>query len=210
MGRRALPRTDADPSGHYLEARNLPEPFDPVEVFGRTAPLQVEVGSGKGLFLASAAPATPDHDFLGIEIARKYAKFTASRLAKADVTNAVLVHGDAQQIFQQHLTDESINAVHIYFPDPWWKKRHHKRRIMNEIFLKQVCRVLRPGGRLHFWTDVAAYYTASLELIAERTPLSGPHNVAESPAAHDLDYRTHFERRMRQHGRPVYRCEFSK
>lgn len=181
-----------------------------MEVFGRTAPLQVEVGSGKGLFLASAAPATPDHDFLGIEIARKYAKFTASRLAKADVTNAVLVHGDAQQIFQQHLTDESINAVHIYFPDPWWKKRHHKRRIMNEIFLKQVCRVLRPGGRLHFWTDVAAYYTASLELIAERTPLSGPHNVEESPAAHDLDYRTHFERRMRQHGRPVYRCEFSK
>ena len=212
MGRRALPKVDvdADLSGYYLEARNLPEPFDAEQVFGRLAPLQVEVGSGKGLFLASAAPTNPEHNFLGIEIARKYARFAAARLAKADVTNAVLVHGDAQQIFQDHLLDESVDAVHIYFPDPWWKKRHHKRRIMNEVFLKQVCRVLRPGGRLHFWTDVAAYYKASLELIADCIPLSGPYEVDEMPATHDLDYRTHFERRMRQHGKPVYRCEFSR
>ena len=90
MGRRALPRVnaDADLSGHYVEARNLAEPFDQQQLFGRVAPLQIEVGSGKGLFLASAAPATPEHDFLGIEIARKYAKFAASRLAKS------LGHGD--------------------------------------------------------------------------------------------------------------------
>ena len=212
MGRRALPKVDApaDLSGHYLEAKSLPEPFAPEHVFGRAAPLQVEIGSGKGLFLTSAAPAMPEHDFLGIEIARKYAKFAASRLSKAEVSNAALIHGDAQLVFREHLADGSVDAVHIYFPDPWWKKRHHKRRIMNETFLKQVCRVLRPGGRLHFWTDVAAYYRASLELIAERIPLHGPFEVEESPAVHDLDYRTHFERRMRQHGKPVYRSEFSK
>ena len=91
MGRRALPKVDADAdlSGHYLEAKNLPEPFDALQVFGRVAPLQVEVGSGKGLFLASAAPATPDHNFLGIEIARKYAPLWL-RTAASEVLTAVL------------------------------------------------------------------------------------------------------------------------
>jgi len=67
-----------------------------------------------------------------------------------------------------------------------------------------------PGGRLHFWTDVEEYFQVTLELLASATRLSGPHPVSERPAEHDLDYRTHFERRMRMHGLPVYRAEFIK
>jgi tRNA (guanine-N7-)-methyltransferase len=84
MGRRALRKLDPalDLSRHYREVEQLPRPYDPAALFGRVAPLEVEVGSGKGLFLAGAAKAVPDHDFLGIEVAHKYARFAAARLAR--------------------------------------------------------------------------------------------------------------------------------
>jgi tRNA (guanine-N7-)-methyltransferase len=100
--------------------------------------------------------------------------------------------------------------VHVYFPDPWWKARHHKRRVLNEAFLTDVVRTLEPDGKFHFWTDVREYYDATLALVASRTPLVGPLDVPEAVPQHDLDYRTHFERRTRLHEEPVYRAEFTK
>jgi len=212
MGRRALRKIDPrlDLSRHLKTIDQLPQPLDPVELFGREAPLEVEIGSGKGLFLASAAAAAPEHNFLGVEVAAKYARFAAARLAKRDLPNAVMLHGDGLGLFRERLADASLAAVHVYFPDPWWKKRHHKRRVMNEEFLRDVVRTLRLGGSLHFWTDVQDYFAASLDLIAGHTPLVGPLEVPERPAEHDLDYRTHFERRTRLGDLPVYRAEFRK
>ena len=100
--------------------------------------------------------------------------------------------------------------MHVYFPDPWWKKRHRRRRVLNEAFLADVVRTLKPRGKLHFWTDVQEYFDTTLELIAEHTPLVGPLDVPEKPATHTLDYRTHFERRTRLNAEPVYRSEFVK
>lgn len=179
-------------------------------MFGRSAPVEIEVGSGKGLFLSAAAVGDPDTDFLGIEIMNKYARFIAARLATRQLANARIIHGDAQLFFRAALADDSIRAVHVYFPDPWWKARHKKRRVMNELFVKDVQRVLIPGGRLHFWTDVEEYFHTALESLREHTQLRGPLGVREKPADHDLDYRTHFERRMRLHGQAVYRSEFEK
>jgi len=210
MGRRALPSIDPnfDLSRHLKTWDDLPRPWDLTSLYGRLAPLEVEVGSGKGMFLQSAASGTPDHNFLGTEIARKYAQFTASRLAGRELKNAVMVRCDAQRLFAELLPDASLAAVHVYFPDPWWKKRHHKRRVMNELFVKEIARTLAPGGSLHFWTDVKEYFDASLEVIAAHTRLLGPLSVAERPAEHDLDFRTHFERRMRLLDEPVYRAQF--
>ena len=212
MGRRALPRIPEtlDYASQLRTFEQLPEPWDDVALFGRAAPLEVELGSGKGLFLSSAAGLRPERNFLGLEIARKYAEFAAARLAKLQRTNAVMVSGDGLRVFRERLRDVSVAAVHVYFPDPWWKKRHRKRRVLNASFLADVLRVLVPGGELHFWTDVEEYFTTSLELIAQVTPLLGPLEVPESIAQHDLDYRTHFERRMRLHGLPVYRALFTK
>jgi tRNA (guanine-N7-)-methyltransferase len=179
-------------------------------LFGRRAPLEVEVGSGKGLFLRSAAIARPDADFLGAEVAQKYARFAAAELAKRSIANAIVIHGDGLRLFAEWITDASLAAVHVYFPDPWWKKRHKKRRLMRESFIRDVERALAPGGRLHFWTDVEEYFQTTLELIAAESRLSGPLEVAEAAASHDMDYRTHFERRMRHHGEPVFRAEFVK
>jgi tRNA (guanine-N7-)-methyltransferase len=168
------------------------------------------VGSGKGLFLRTAAQQRSEVNFLGIEVAEKYARFSAAALAKRGLDNAVVAMADAVRVFAELLPDASLAAVHIYFPDPWWKKRHKKRRVMRESLLGDVERTLQPGGTLHFWTDVEEYFQTSLELLAAHSRLIGPLEVPESPAEDDMAYRTHFERRMRLHSEPVYRSEYRK
>jgi tRNA (guanine-N7-)-methyltransferase len=210
MGRRALRKIDPslDLSQHLFPLEQVPRPCTGRAFFGSAALLEVEAGSGKGLFLAQAAQKNPHRNYVGIELAARYARFAAARLAKADIANARVVHGDAARFFREWLPDASVGAVHVYFPDPWWKKRHHKRRLMSEPFVRDVARVLVGGGLLHFWTDVGEYFAETIKLLASISQLSGPTDVAEHPAEHDLDYRTHFERRMRLGNRPVFRAVF--
>ncbi len=210
MGRRALRKIDPslDLSFHLRTLDDLPLPWDTAGLYGNDGPLEVEIGSGKGLFLQNAAMRSPERNFLGIEVRRQYARFTAARLAKHKLPNAIALHGDGLRLFRELLPAESVEAVHVYFPDPWWKKRHHKRRVLTEEFLGDVQRVLVFQGRLHFWTDVKEYFDNTLERIAEQTSLDGPIEVAQRPAKHSLDYRTHFERRTRLNEQPVYRAEF--
>jgi tRNA (guanine-N7-)-methyltransferase len=212
MGRRALRKIDPalNLSPYLRDAADLPPSCDQAALFEMERPLEVEVGSGKGLFLAAAARGHSGHNFIGIEIARKYARYAAARLARQQSANGRIICGDALVLFRQWIADANLAAVHVYFPDPWWKKRHKKRRVMNEQFLRDVERTLSPEGRLHFWTDVEEYFRTTLELISTATKLAGPLPVAEKPAEHDLDYRTHFERRTRKSELPVYRAEFRK
>lgn len=212
MGRRALPKVDPhlDVTRHLKTFTDLPQPWDAIRLFDRAAPLEVEVGSGKGLFLSSAAAAQPEHNFLGMEIAKRYAHFAAARLARRELSNAVMVCGDGLRVMHEIIPTAQVAAVHVYFPDPWWKKRHRKRRVMNESLLTDVVRVLQPGGKLHFWTDVEEYFQSSLVLIAQFPQLKGPLSVEERAPEHELDYRTHFERRTRLAGEAVYRAEFVK
>lgn len=212
MGRRALRKLDPnlDLSRHYLELAEMAKPLHAADVFDRDAPLEIEVGSGKGLFLQTAAERQPEIDFLGIEIANKYARFIAARLARRALTNARIICGDAGQFFREWVTDQSVQAVHVYFPDPWWKKRHKKRRVMNEAFVREIERVLRVGGRLHFWSDVEEYYLATIEMLTNLTKLDGPQVEQPAEPEHDLDFRTHFERRFRLTNQPVYRALFVK
>jgi tRNA (guanine-N7-)-methyltransferase len=212
MTRRVLRKIDPalELSKYLLEPEQLPRPWDSSAVFPHAALLEVEIGSGKGLFLAQAASAKPNHNFLGIEIAARYAKYSAARLARAQLANARMIHGNAERVLMDNLPDGSAIAVHIYFPDPWWKNRHQKRRVMSDRFLPHVERVLQPGGGLHFWTDVEEYFVAAVDRIHAVTKLIGPIPVPQREAQHDLDYQTHFERRMRLHGEAVYRSEFRK
>jgi tRNA (guanine-N7-)-methyltransferase len=100
--------------------------------------------------------------------------------------------------------------VHIYFPDPWWKRKHRKRRIVCEPVVRLVHQKLISGGKLHFWTDVEEYFLAGLQSIAHVPGFDGPFEISEQTAEHDFDYRTHFVRRTRLHGEPVFRSLFEK
>src|SRR5205807_7068201 len=103
-----------------------PAPLDWRAVFGNDHPVEIEVGFGKGLFLLNAATARPDVNFAGIEIERKYQLFTATRLAVRKLGNVRVACADARLALRDHVPGASVQAVHVYFPDPWWKKRHHK------------------------------------------------------------------------------------
>jgi tRNA (guanine-N7-)-methyltransferase len=190
---------------YLLEVSNPPTPLDWQSVFENRNPVEIEVGFGKGLFLVSASQACPGVNFLGIEILRKYQLFTATRLAKRALPNVRLVKADARPFLRDCVASASVQAVHVYFPDPWWKNRHRKRRIFTPEFAVQCERILCDGGRLHAVTDVAEYFEVITELLAKHTRLQ-PRPVAEMPEpANDLDYLTNFERKFRKASRPIYR-----
>jgi tRNA (guanine-N7-)-methyltransferase len=206
MPRRQLRAIDPriDLSAVLRTVEQLPETVTAENLFGDARPLELEIGSGKGLFLEQVTAKRPEHHFLGVEIA-------AARLARAERSNGMVVSGDAEPILANRIPDESLTAVHIYFPDPWWKKKHKKRRVINPSSAGNIYRTLKPGGTFHFWTDVLEYFETALSMIGEHFPQFGVPIPEESAAAlHDLDYRTHFERRSRQHAIPVYRIRFEK
>ena len=118
--------------------------------------------------------------------------------------------GDGLKFFREMLPDECAVAVHVYFPDPWWKERHRRRRVMQPGFIADLQRVLLPGGVFHFWTDVEEYFDQTVGLMKEHSDLTGPIHVKETPAEHEMDYRTHFERRMRKYDHDVFRSQFMK
>jgi tRNA (guanine-N7-)-methyltransferase len=179
-------------------------------VFGNDHPVEVEVGCGKGLFLITAAQAHPATNFLGIEIERKYQLFTATRVAKRGLSNVRLVQADARRFLRDHARDGSVRGLHVYFPDPWWKKRHHKRRVFTLDFAAQCERVLMPRGWLRVATDVEEYFRIITELLRGRPGLRGePWPEPETPTA-DLAYFTNFERKARLLGKPIHRVVYER
>jgi tRNA (guanine-N7-)-methyltransferase len=192
-----------------LELPLPPRPLSGIDIFGNDLPVEIEVGFGKGLFLLTASGARPQINFLGVEIDRKYQLYAATRLLKQGRRNVRLASADARVFLAQGVAAGSIQAVHVYFPDPWWKRRHVKRRLFTPEFAQAVAAVLRPGGRLHVATDVPDYF-ALVEGVLEHTKLERlPPPDAKEPA-HDLDYLTNFERKFRKAGKEIYRGEYQR
>jgi tRNA (guanine-N7-)-methyltransferase len=189
-------------------------PLPPIvwrDLFGNDHPVEVEIGFGKGLFLTTEAARRPDVNFFGVEIVRKYQLYAATRLATRGLTNVRVACGDGRAILRDRVAPGSVSAVHVYFPDPWWKARHRKRRVFTPEFCLTVGRVLPPGGRLLIATDVELYFHVMTRIVRDTGP-----GYAELPppppteAKHDLDYLTNFERKFRKEGRPIYRAAYQR
>ena len=161
--------------------------------------------------VAGAAARVPQHVFLGIEVSHKYARFTAARLAKRQLTNAKVLDGDAVQIFAERLPAASAIAVHVYFPDPWWKKRHHKRRFLRMDTTDHLSRTLRPTGLLHVATDHVDYWE-SIEPLFDGHPdfeRLGEFGGPEFPLPVDGSL-TNYEEKYLKEGRRRFRASWRK
>ena len=184
--------------------------LDLMTLFAQPQPVELEVGFGKGAFLIETAPRHPQVNFLGIEIDRGLQLYVANRLAKRAWPNVKVAHGDAGKLMSQHLDDGVLQALHIYFPDPWWKKKHRKRRVFNEAFALQAARLIQQDGLFHIATDVAEYFQVMMTLMAQRpefVPLElGREERAEDAAAPA----TNFEKKARVDGRPIWRARFRR
>lgn len=186
---------------------DAPEVFDFAQLFGTDGPVELEIGSGKGLFLLRESQRRPNVQFIGVEWASKYAKLAAERLVNAAVTNVRIYNADVRLLCNR-FPDHSFTAIHIYFPDPWWKQRHKKRRIVNPQFLEQLVRVLKPQGELKLATDVEEYFGVMQRVVGAHPQLELAPPMEVSDPQHDLDYLTHFERKYRKEGRPIYRVQY--
>jgi tRNA (guanine-N7-)-methyltransferase len=200
------PKIDISPC--FLDLTGAPEPLSWPEVFGNDHPVELEVGSGKGLFLQNAASACPGHNFVGVELSKKYARRAAERMVKRKLENVRVWPVDARVFLNRFVGSLSLHAVHVYFPDPWWKARHKKRRVFAEPLLADVERSLVPGGYLRLATDVEEYFQVILELVATRPRFVRQAWDQPESAAHELDYLTNFERKYRLEGRPIHRAAF--
>jgi len=135
------------------------------EIFGRKGPVHVEIGSGKGTFILNQARENPEVDFLGIEWARKYYRFSVDRIGRWGLGNVRIIRADAAYFIGRHLSDSSVDRFDIYFPDPWPKKRHHKRRFLCGANMEQLLRCLKSGGVINIATDHAGYFEQITEVI---------------------------------------------
>lgn len=184
--------------------------LDWAEFFGNTHPVEVEIGSGRGLFLVTAGQTHPELNFLGIEYDFKEARRAARRFQKRELQNVRLLGADARRAVPLLIADRSVAAVHIYFPDPWWKRRHKKRRIFAPDFIAEVSRILKPGGLLHAWTDVEEYFGVMEKMMRNTSGYRVLPPPEERAAKNDMDYHTSFERKKRKLGLPIYRGRWER
>lgn len=173
-------------------------------VFGNTHPIEVEIGSGRGRFLYEAASRLPGTNFLGIEHWKKRWVYTLGRLTKHGLTNARIVGLNAIDFVETMVAPESVHAFHIYFPDPWPKRRHQKRRIFSPNFIDVLALRLLQGGHIHVATDYQEY----AEHI--QPMLDGCQRLERIVPAPEPIARTSFEIKYLQEGRTIYRYTYRR
>ena len=167
--------------------------LDPVAVFGRKAPLVLEIGSGMGESTAEIAKAHPETDFIAIEVHGPGVGSLLNRIETEKLTNLRMVRHDAVEVLEHMIPDAALAGIHLFFPDPWPKKRHHKRRLVQPAFVALAARKLAAGGYLHAATDWPEYAAQMLAVFSAEPMLQNTvRGFAPRPAMRPL---TKFERR---------------
>jgi len=192
-------------------------------------PLEIEVGSGKGTFLVQQASLQPGTNYLGIEYQREFFEYAADRVRRHGLANVRMLGTDAGEFITWRVPDGIVRTIHLYFPDPWPKRRHHKRRMVQDRFLAHAWRVLEPRGELRIVTDHDDYWAWMEEHFARWTGEAGSDTLrarigvdAAGPPFERVDFArpgsagegevvgTNFERKYRREGRPFHAAVLRK
>jgi len=214
--RRALKRAGLSPAPkEFVESPGTPPPprtalpgeppgastpVDWATFFGRVAPVEVEIGSGRGRFLTDEAAARPGTSFLGAEIEHEYARIAEARAEKMGLANVRFARLDGKAFVLARVPAASLAALHVFFPDPWPKKRHAKRRLFTPDFVRAAALALSAGGVLRIATDNLPYFGAIREAL-DVEPLLEKVAGSETGWSAGTDY----ERKYEKEGRPVAR-----
>lgn len=177
------------------------QPVDAMGIFGRSAPLVLEIGSGMGETTAAIAQARPEADFIAVEVHGPGVGSLLKKIAELGLTNLRVIRHDANEVLDLMIGDSTLDGIHVFFPDPWPKKRHHKRRLIQSPFVALIARKLKPGGYLHLATDWEEYAEQMLAVLsAEPLLKNSADDFAPRPAYRPL---TKFEARGLKLGHPV-------
>ena len=178
-------------------------PVDLQALFGRDAPVTLEIGFGNGESLAWQAERMPERDFIGIEVHRPGVGHLLSELARRGLENVRIFNEDAVEVLESRIAPASLDTVQVFFPDPWHKKRHHKRRLIQPAFVRLVASRLRPGGWLHLATDWSDYARQMQQVMAASADLFAPEGTLPLVARPSSRPATRFERRGERLGHRV-------
>jgi tRNA (guanine-N7-)-methyltransferase len=185
--------------------------LDFAQVFGRPGPVHIEIGSGKGTFLVEQAKAQPQVDFLGIEWARRFYRHAVDRAGRWGLRNVRVLRTDAATFLREFVPESSVDCFHVYFPDPWPKKRHHKRRFLQSSNLDVLIRCLKPGGELRIATDHADYFEQIRQVTSGYSETLQEIEFERPAAAREGELTgTNYERKYVKQSRPICTAAFRK
>jgi tRNA (guanine-N7-)-methyltransferase len=181
-------------------------PVDFSAVFGRVAPVEMEIGVGKGRFLLAAAAAHRDRNWFGLEIEPEYAQIVRLKADRAGLLNLRVERIDGKAFVERRLFPGCLAGLHVYFPDPWPKKRHHKRRLVDPAWAEAAARALAPGGPLRVASDHEEYFSM-IDGVLSKEPLLEKLSPGE---AGDWSTGTSYELKFLKTGRPIHRAIFRR
>ncbi len=183
-------------------------PLDPVALFGRRAPLVLEIGSGMGEATVDMADADPNRDYIAVEVHTAGVANLLGLIEAAGLSNVRVAHGDALAFVRDRCESARLQAIHVFFPDPWPKARHHKRRLIQPSHVRLLADRLEPGGMLHCATDAVHYAEQMLEVLTAESGLRNVHDGFAPRPAHRPD--TRYEQRGLAAGRTSYDLIFGR
>lgn len=184
----------------------FPCPVSWRDVFGRQAPLEVELGFGRPHFLLERAAEAPERDVVGIEWKGRWPHAVWQKQARGAAPNVRAVHGNAWLLFGALCAPSSVTSIFLNFPDPWWKAKHKKRRIISDSFARLLASRLAPGGMILVQTDVASLLEELLARLEAQPELYNPNGKGRLAPKKPVGASSHREKRCRQDGVPIFRA----
>ena len=185
-------------------------PLDYAVIFGRRAPMILEIGFGNGDALVAEAAAHPEYNYIGVEVHRPGIGNLLRNLESLEISNVRVMLADAKEVLAAQIPEASLSGVHLFFPDPWPKKRHHKRRLVQPDFTVLVMRKLVPGGYIHFATDWKDYAEHMVSVLSRTPGLVEVSGLDEFKAMMASRGQTRYEQRGRKLGNQIWDLVFQR